>query len=217
MELSLQCLTLGPCPKECYRKHHHSQVTPSPGRIWVFLREPQEETCPAMAKVLRCFREEKMLFAFVNFIKKQIGPQFVESPPFNSRRLLHVDTDYFHSFAWSWPHGTSAEVRSGKAKRHIVSLGCVPRAERGSKGSSQTASVVGNGAPPSRSVIPLEVYHARTGDPSGRTHSKRQGTACPCDFFPISVLQNSIKMANEAPTGLRATMTRCFSDIKDLE
>jgi len=104
----------------------------------------------------------------------------------------------------------------GQEKQRAIALLDVSLGQKG-QGSSQTASVVGNGAPPSRSVTPLEVYHARTGDPSGRTHSKRQGTACPCDFFPITVLQNSIKMANEAPTGLRATMTRCFSDIKDLE
>jgi len=111
MELSLQCLTLGPCPKECYRKHHHSQVTPSPGRIWVFLREPQEETCPAMAKVLRCFREEKMLFAFVNFIKKKTdwaticrvaALQFTKTPPcryrlFSFFRLVLTPWDFCRS------------------------------------------------------------------------------------------------------------------------
>uniref|UniRef100_A0A146KVF0 Dynein heavy chain 7, axonemal n=1 Tax=Lygus hesperus TaxID=30085 RepID=A0A146KVF0_LYGHE len=42
-------------------------------------------------------------------------------------------------------------------------------------------------------------------------------TSMPCDFFPIFVLQSSIKVTNEPPTGLRANMIRCFNDLTNEE
>ena len=42
-------------------------------------------------------------------------------------------------------------------------------------------------------------------------------TSMPSDFFPIPILQNSIKITNENPTGIRANLLRCFNDIKSID
>lgn len=38
-------------------------------------------------------------------------------------------------------------------------------------------------------------------------------SSMPAKSFPITVLQNSIKVTNEPPKGIRANLRRAFSDI----
>jgi dynein heavy chain len=37
----------------------------------------------------------------------------------------------------------------------------------------------------------------------------------PADYFPVAVLQNSIKMTTEPPRGIKANMKRSFAEISD--
>jgi dynein heavy chain len=37
-------------------------------------------------------------------------------------------------------------------------------------------------------------------------------TSSPCDFFPITILQNSVKLTNEPPKGIKANMLKNYND-----
>ena len=40
-------------------------------------------------------------------------------------------------------------------------------------------------------------------------------TSMPCDYFPIPVLQNGIKITNEPPKGIKSNMIGSFSQLSE--
>lgn len=40
-------------------------------------------------------------------------------------------------------------------------------------------------------------------------------TSMPASYFPVSILQNSIKVTTEPPRGLKANMKRSFGNLTD--
>ena len=37
----------------------------------------------------------------------------------------------------------------------------------------------------------------------------------PCDYFPVSILQNSMKLTIEPPKGIKNNMFKMFNDLTD--
>lgn len=40
-------------------------------------------------------------------------------------------------------------------------------------------------------------------------------TSMPCDYFPITILQNGVKLTNEPPKGIKANMLKCLNDLSE--
>lgn len=40
-------------------------------------------------------------------------------------------------------------------------------------------------------------------------------TSMPCDYFPITILQNGVKLTNEPPKGIKANMLKAFNDLPE--
>lgn len=40
-------------------------------------------------------------------------------------------------------------------------------------------------------------------------------TSLPCDYFPITILQNGVKLTNEPPKGIKANMLKAITDLPD--
>lgn len=40
-------------------------------------------------------------------------------------------------------------------------------------------------------------------------------TSMPCSYFPVSILQNSMKLTNEPPKGLKANLAKTFHEISN--
>ncbi len=40
-------------------------------------------------------------------------------------------------------------------------------------------------------------------------------TSMPCDFFPVSILQNSIKLTAEPPLGIKANVIKSLNELKN--
>ncbi len=38
-------------------------------------------------------------------------------------------------------------------------------------------------------------------------------TSMPCDYFPVSILQNSTKLTTEPPKGLKANLMKTYNDM----
>ncbi|KAK6624385.1 hypothetical protein RUM44_011244 [Polyplax serrata] len=193
---------------------------------------PQDETFPKPLKnldglqrlvVLRCIRPDKVVPAVQNFIVNYMGQSYVEPPVFN---LVEIYSDsscitplLFILSAGSDPMMALLKFAESKGKKRTIqaiSLG---------QGQGPIAAKMIYGAIKAGTWVVLQNCHLaeswmRELDRITQevivpdaTHKEFRLwlTSYPSNAFPVSILQNGVKMTNEAPKGLKLNLLKSYT------
>ena len=178
--------------------------------------------------LLRCLRPDRMTLAIQDFVSAEMGDRFISPPPFDLRKCFedsHVSsplifvlsrgsdpTKAFYNFA---------EAFGMAAKTEGISLG---------QGQGVLAARLINEAQMKGSWVLLQNCHLAASwmpelericeaiEPDKVSKDFRLWlTSMPTKVFPVSVLQNGVKMTNEPPKGLRANLKNFYFGLGDEE
>uniref|UniRef100_UPI00398F6457 dynein axonemal heavy chain 6 isoform X2 n=1 Tax=Pristiophorus japonicus TaxID=55135 RepID=UPI00398F6457 len=176
--------------------------------------------------LIKCFMEEKVIFAITDFVIETLGKEFVENPPVDLATLYqdisnNIPLIYILSTG-SDPMG--AFLRFAKEKEYSdrvesISLGQGqgPIADKLIKEALKTGNWVflQNCHLAVSWMLALEEIVKSFTEPNVVIHDNFRLflSSMPTNTFPVTVLQNSVKVTNEPPKGLRANIRRAFTEI----
>ncbi|XP_059179969.1 dynein axonemal heavy chain 6 [Centropristis striata] len=176
--------------------------------------------------LIKSFLEEKVVFAATEFVIVSLGKQFVENPPVD---LANLYNDMSPSTPLVFILSTGSDPM-GAFQRFAKERGCLDRVESISLGQGQgpIAEKMIRAALKSGKWVFLQNCHLAVSwmlameeliktftEPDTSIHENFRLflSSMPTKVFPVTVLQNSVKVTNEPPKGLRANMRRAFTEI----
>ena len=176
--------------------------------------------------VLRCLRPDKCISGVQTFIAERLGQRFIEPPPFELAAcfkeanavtpLIFVLSPGADPMSDLWK--LAEELKMGR-KFEQVSLGkgqgpkaqalLLEAMDTGKWICLQNCHLASSWMPElDRIVENMNIDHVNP-------HFRLWLTALPTPTFPVSILQNGVKMTLEPPKGLKSNLTRSYSRLDD--
>ncbi|OUM67642.1 hypothetical protein PIROE2DRAFT_4933 [Piromyces sp. E2] len=195
--------------------------------------EPYKETLPGdwdkhltiFQKLLiyKCLRPDKLVPAILEFVKVKMGQKFVEPPQFDLAASFQ-DSNCCSPLIFILSPGVdpmSSLIRFAESKgfsgQKLTSIslgqGQGPIASQMIKSGTKNGSwVVLQNCHLAVSWLPTleKICEELTVDNTNKNF-RLYLTSYPCEKFPVTILQNGIKMTNEPPNGLKANLLRSYT------
>ncbi|KAF2899450.1 hypothetical protein ILUMI_06724 [Ignelater luminosus] len=195
------------------------------------LSEPQDSPLPVPWEnklsefqkllVIRTLRPDKVTVSIAKFVEMEMGKKFIIPPPFDIAKSFEESTCVcpliFILSAGTDPMGALtkfANVKNFADKFRYISLG---------QGQGPIAQALVEQGQEEGSWVCLQNCHLAVSwmtaleqlcdglDVSNtHMHFRLWLTSYPSDKFPVSILQNGVKMTNEPPTGLQQNLLRSY-------
>eukprot|EP00825_Cyclidium_porcatum_P006754 TRINITY_DN1337_c0_g1_i4.p1 TRINITY_DN1337_c0_g1~~TRINITY_DN1337_c0_g1_i4.p1 ORF type:complete len:1759 (+),score=318.71 TRINITY_DN1337_c0_g1_i4:667-5943(+) len=174
--------------------------------------------------LIKALRFEKIMESFSFYVADQLG-KFYEQPQATSMEAVISDSQCISPIIFILSQGadpTSTLLKYGKEKDQqiqVISLG---------QGQGKKAEVLLQKAQGAGTWVLLQNCHlAKSWMPSlekiveqfpEENYISNQNfrlflTSMPVDYFPVSVLQNGLKLTTEAPRGLKSNLKKSYSDL----
>lgn len=177
--------------------------------------------------ILRCMRPDKVVNELQMYIAEEMGAQFVDPPTFNLQKSFDVSTCetpiLFVLTSGADPMTVLLRLAdemgmNNSQKLFSISLGQGqgPRAENAiSIAKDKGTWVVLQNCDLSESWLPtLEKLCEEISVENTHENFRLWLTSMPCPAFPVSVLQNGVKMTLEPPRGMRQSLLGSYSAMK---
>ncbi|XP_073391166.1 uncharacterized protein [Physcomitrium patens] len=204
--------------------HSDPHMQPMPG-IWC-----TDVTLFQWLMLLKVIREEKLLFACELFISKELGKQYIGSKPLllddvfpdssNVTPIIFILSTGADPSGMLQRFGDKQERRAGE-RLHMISLGQGqgPIAETLISQAKRSGDWVclQNCHLASSWMTPMERIIERFSSDRNEIHVEFRLwlTSLPSSKFPVSVLQNGIKLTNEPPKGCKANLLQTYASFGD--
>lgn len=175
---------------------------------------------------IKAFKEEKVTFAVTEFVRENLGQTFIE-PPAIDLPTLYADMTNVTPLVFVLSTGSDpmanflrfARERGYSERVQSISLG----QGQGPVAEKMIASAVKTGdwiflqnchLAASWMLAMEELVKAMSEKPDEVHEDFRLFlSSMPAKHFPVAVLQNSVKVTNEPPKGLRSNIKRAFNEI----
>ncbi|XP_043264608.1 dynein axonemal heavy chain 7 [Colletes gigas] len=185
--------------------------------------DPWEKTLTPFQKliVVRMIRTDKVMIMIQRFVEAGMGLHFIVPPPFDISKSF-ADSNSLVPLIFILSPGSDpmealtnfAESMNFTEKFHSISLGQGqgPIAQKLiDKGQGDGEWICLQNCHLAASWMPTLEAICEHFDPSNtHSHFRLWLTSYPSDQFPITILQNGVKMTNEPPTGLQNNIMRSY-------